>query len=255
MRLGPDGLVRLDREREHVGVGIQFQGGSQQGQHAPLAARGGEAESAVRIVGFVEPKRLATLGVPIAPLSGQLFDVLGCHEEVGVVQIQLANARCVGDDGDVIVGHALRGPDGADLVLARPDDLQHPDFLRVGDGERFADVTPTVSFQQLACQSNRLPRRRGSFQNQACERLAVDQPFVAQQLITSAESRFADGQLLLVHTGVGWCDVAKGLLDLGDLAGGDTAVAWHGAAVVIAALAQRTFGPAAIRRCWNQQYV
>ena len=77
----------------------------------------------------------------------------------------------------MIVGHALGGPDRADLVLARADDLHEPDFLRVGDGQRFAHVAPAVFLEQLAADADGLAGGLRPFEHQPRQRLAVDQPF------------------------------------------------------------------------------
>ena len=111
--------------------------------------------------------------------------------------------------GHMVVGNPLSSPDRASRVLSDPDDLHHPNLFRVGNRQRFPDITPTVLLDQATTDTDCLPSGGCPFEHQPCQGLTVDKAILAKEFFTSGERRFADGQLTFVHSGVGRSQVAE----------------------------------------------
>ena len=227
----------------------------QQAEDPPFAPRGGDIGAALGMVGLVEAEGPATVLIPVAAIAGHLPHVVGGREPVGLREIDLADPRRIGRHGNVVVGNSLGGPHGADGVLARPYDFHQPDFLGIGDGQGFAAVAPAMFLEEVAGEADRLAGCARAFEHEAGERVAVDQPFHADELRAAAKGRLADRHLPLVHGGVFRGQVAEGLRRLGDAARRRTIVTRHGAAVVVVPLAQLPLGTARMLRLRNNDNV
>ncbi len=143
----------------------------------------------------------------------------------------------------MVVGNPLGRPGRADVVLARPDDLHQPHFLRVGNRQRLALVAPAVLLDQLAADADGLAGGLCPFEHQPGQVVAVDQPLLADQLLPAAKGRFADGQLMLVHDAVDAGDVAERLGHLRDLADRLASVRFIGPVVSASQRVNSTWSP------------
>ena len=127
----------------------------------------------------------------------------------------------------MVVGHALSRPNGPQFALAGTEDFEVPHFVLVGDGEALARINPAVFLQQHARGFDGLASGAAPLQQQHAEPLAVNESAVGLELRTTAEGRFADGQLRLVHARVGGVEELVGVVHLRNLAHGDVVVAQH----------------------------
>ena len=130
---------------------------------------------------------------------------------VGVVEIDGADARDVGRDAHVVVGDALGGPDGAGFARAGTVDLELPDFLGVGHREALAPVGIAVALGHLPHQADGVARVVAVLQGQALQFFDPEHAVAVDQVLVAVVGGLADGQLLLVHAGIGRVDEAVGL--------------------------------------------
>ena len=182
--------VGFDGEGVVFRVGVQVQGGGEQVEDTPFAATAGYHGAGGWCVGVGELE--GGLAVPPAHLLGQAVHVVGGHEVVFVFEVYLPDGGGVGVDGHMVVGHALRGPDGTHLVLAGTEDLEVPDFVLVRDGEAFAGIDPAVLFEQFTGGADGVACGGAALQQQHTEALAVDESLVGLEFCASPEGRFAD---------------------------------------------------------------
>ena len=198
-----DGHQRVGFHGEGVvfGVGVEVQRRSQQVEHAPLTTAAGNHGACAGCVGVGELE--SGFAVPPAVLLGQRIDVVGGHEVVFVLEVYFAYGRGIGIDGHMVVGHALSRPHGTHLAFAGAEDFEVPHFILVGNGKALAGIVPAVAFQQVSCHADGFARGGAALHHQHAQTLAVDEAAVGFQLCTSAEGRFADGQLFLIHAWVG----------------------------------------------------
>ena len=81
---------------------------------------------------------LGILAGEVPHLAGEGDDVRRIEAVLGVIQRETRDPGLVGVGADVAVGDAARHPDDTLLLLALADEIHHPDFVGVGDGETLA---------------------------------------------------------------------------------------------------------------------
>ena len=162
------------------------------------------------------PEDELALAVPEFVFLGHFLDIVGGHEIVGVGAVHTTDTRNVGRDADMLVGYALGSPDGADLVLAAAHDLKLPDLVFVGNGYALALVAIAVLLHQVANQADGVAGVVAAFKDDAHKFLDIEHAILVDQAFGTAESSFSDGQLLLIHAGVGSVEVGVGVCHLRD---------------------------------------
>ena len=147
----------------------------------------------------------------------------------------------------MVIGHTLGGPYGTHFAFARTKDFEVPNFVFVCDGEAFTGIVPAIAFQQVSGHADGLARGGATLHHQHAQALAVNETAVGFQLCSSAEGRFADGELLLIHARVGGVQELVSVCYLVNFAHGNILVAGHLAGLLFGPLAfhQRLF-PACI---------
>ncbi len=191
--------VRFDRKRQLFHVCIQIQVGCHRTQDEQLSGRVGFPTT----VGFPEPERFAAGGIPPAHLLGQYVHIVGSHEVIGIIQIEPADPGYIGRYPDMIIRDAHRCPYRTCLQRTCAHDLELPDLFRIGEGQAFTVVSVAVLLDQFAYQLNGFPGRGATFQNDFLQLLYQEKAVLIDQDAASADRRFADGKLFLVHAGIG----------------------------------------------------
>ena len=169
------------------------------------------------IEGFPEAELALTIPKEI-PL-GHLLNIVGAHEKVRIIALQLANTRDVTTHGHVVVGHTLSSPHGANLRATASDNLHLPHLFLVGNGNALATVGIAVFLCQLGNELDSLAGRSATLQGNTLQFLDEKHGIRILQRIGAAESALSNGQLLLVEAGVRGVEVGVGVLHLADGAG------------------------------------
>ena len=103
-------------------------------------------------VGLPEEERF--LAIPQFQFLGYIEHVVRCHVVVGVAEVEFANARDVGRDGNFVVGDAYGSPHGTHFLGASTEDLEQPCLVLVSDGKALATVAIAVFPCQLSHQAD-----------------------------------------------------------------------------------------------------
>ena len=162
------------------------------------------------------PEDELTFAIPETVAAGNRLDIVGAHEVFGVATLQTADTGDVAAHAHLVVGDALCRPNSSDIALAFAKDFHLPHFVRVGNGDAFAAVAITVDFDEVANEADGVACGGAALEGDALKFLDKEHTCRVDQCVGTAESAFADGELVLVEARIGGVEVGIGVGHLGD---------------------------------------
>ena len=109
----------------------------------------------------------------------------------------------------MVVRDALSSPYATDVVLAFAQNLHLPHLFGVGNGDALATVGIAVDFDEPANQADGIAGGRAALQGYTFQLLDKEHAGGIAQGVGTTERALADGQLMLIETGV--CRVEVGI--------------------------------------------
>ena len=125
-------------------------------------------------------------------------DVLGIHDVLLVLHVELVNTAVVGMCCDAVVGDAYGYPYGALAPLALANHFHDPYFVGVGDRKTFATAGKAVFADEVGHHLDGFASGFGTLKTECHEADVVDAFASAVEFLATAECGFGDGQLVLV---------------------------------------------------------
>ena len=211
-----DRFLRLDGEGEFFHVHVKAEGRCQVTEDEILTDLVVASLGAGNVVGF--PENQVSFAVPQAELAGDGLHIVGAHEIVFVLPVDLPDPGNVGGNGDFVVRNSLGGPYGARPSLPGPEDFEEPGFLLVRDGQAFAGIAVSVFLGDGTHQSDGVPGVVAAHQGEPGQFLYQEHAVGVLEGIGTTEGRFTDGELLLVQRGITGIDISIGAPGLRNLA-------------------------------------
>ena len=151
-----------------------------------------------RIVGIGKAEVLVG-PVKITFLAGKRNHVGRIHAVVLVVQVELADTALVGMGGNAVIGHPDSDPHRTLRTGTFADHFQNPGLVGVGYRERFASAVIAIFLHQLGHHLDGFLGRARTLQGDVNQAAVIQNAAVVHQFGTTAEGRFANRHLKLVH--------------------------------------------------------
>ncbi len=127
---------------------------------------------------------------------------------------ECGDARLVGVCRNAVVGNATRNPNCTFVAHAFANHFQNPNLLRIGYRKRFSAAAVTVLRHKVGHRANGFARIFRSLQGDVNQATVVYQSRGVDQLLATAVSGLANGQLMFVHV----AHYVVGLRGFGNLA-------------------------------------
>lgn len=116
----------------------------------------------------------------------------------------------------MVVGDALGRPDAADVVLAFAKDLHLPHLFGVGNSDALTAIAIAIDLDEIGNETYGITSRGATLQSHAFELLNHEHTGRVDQSVGTAESAFANGELMFVQTRISRVEISVGVGHFGD---------------------------------------